>query len=101
MFEDIFDGLDDITKKPAAPEKEDGWDSGQPGQQQVWGENQAWDSGAKENIWRTGNQFWDTGSPRPGFGPASNSVPDPSADPDYDPELDEEFIDEDDDDERW
>jgi len=53
MFEDIFRPLDDITNDGVQPT--DDWDTGE-----------VWDSGEKENIWRTGppvtpGQVWTTG----------------------------------------
>jgi hypothetical protein len=101
MFEDLFD---DITNKPVpTPNEEDaGWDTGAGTTP-----TPAWDSGQKENLWRTGNQFWDTGNRNV----APHPVHDPDHDPDYDPDPDgfiedEDYDEEDEDepsaaDERW
>jgi hypothetical protein len=54
MFEDVFGPLDDVLKDTPAEQNE--WDTGE-----------VWDSGEKENIWRTADpaapgQVWTTGS---------------------------------------
>jgi len=80
MFNDIFEGLDEITQRQ--PEQPEGWDSGNaPVNPSV----PVWDSGQKENLWRSGNQFWDTGIPRV---PVENQHHD--QDVDYDPDVDED-----------